>query len=146
MKRWPLLNFKNLIMLLPQFNFLVLGGPEDIFCKELEELAPRRVKNLAGELSLVESMAIVKESQLVISADTGIIHVADILEVQGISLIGPTAFGFPTGKHIKVLETELTCRPCSKDGRGYCSQEVYQKCMVDISPDLVAQNIVNILK
>jgi heptosyltransferase-2 len=96
---------------------------------------------MAGKLSLMESMGIVKKSNLVISADTGIIHVADLIGTPGISLIGPTAFGFPTGAHIKTLEVDLPCRPCTKDGRGNCSQKVYQKCMVDITPEMVVKNI-----
>ena len=33
----------------------------------------------------------------------------------------------------------MECRPCTKDGRGKCSQSVYQKCMVEISPQRVGQ-------
>jgi len=141
MKRWPIPHWKKLIQSLPQEKFVILGGPTDSFCKELEEVDPTRVQNLAGKLSLMESMGVVKKSGLIISADTGIIHVADLIGVKGLSLIGPTAFGFPTGKHIKTLEVELPCRPCSKDGRGRCSQKVYQKCMVDITPEMVIKNI-----
>ena len=141
MKRWPLEHWKKLILSLPEESFVILGGPEDLFCQELEDLAPSRVKNMAGKLSLMESMGVVNCSRLVISADTGIIHVADLLGISGLSLIGPTAFGFPTGNHIKTLEVDLPCRPCSKDGRGRCSQKIYQKCMVDITPEMVLTEI-----
>ncbi|TDJ06039.1 MAG: glycosyltransferase family 9 protein [Deltaproteobacteria bacterium] len=141
MKRWPLEHFKKLILSLPEKKFVILGGPNDLFCQELEDLDPGRVLNMAAKLSLIESMGVVKASNLVISADTGIIHVADLIGVPGLSLIGPTAFGFPTGDHIKTLEVDLPCRPCTKDGRGKCSQEIYQKCMVDITPEMVIQNI-----
>ncbi|RLA63565.1 MAG: glycosyltransferase family 9 protein [Epsilonproteobacteria bacterium] len=141
MKRWPLGHFKKLICNLSHENFVVLGGPADTFCQELENIDPSRVQNMAGKLSLMESMAVVKNSKIIVSADTGIIHVADLIGVKGLSLIGPTAFGFSTGEHIKTLEVSLPCRPCSKDGRGKCSQKVYQKCMVDIRPEMVAKNI-----
>lgn len=139
MKRWPLKHWKKLIELMPDQKFIILGGAGDSFCQELETLAPMRVQNLAGKLSLTESCQLVVKAPLLISADTGLIHVADLLGSQGISLIGPTAFGFPTNKNITTLEVELDCRPCTKDGRGSCSQETYQRCMVEITPESVAK-------
>ncbi|OUR96650.1 glycosyl transferase 9 [Halobacteriovorax marinus] len=141
MKRWPLNHWKELIRINPSLNFSILGGPSDTFCQELEDIDPLRVKNLAGKLSLIESCKIISLSRFVISADTGLIHVADILGVKGLSIIGPTAFGFATGKHIKTMEVDLPCRPCTKDGRGKCSQEVWQKCLVDITPFMISNQI-----
>lgn len=138
MKRWPLPLWKKLIEIMPQNNFVVLGGREDHFCEELKSIAPERVENLAGKLTLVESCALIEGSELVISADTGLLHVADVLGIKALSLMGPTAFGFTTGKQILTLEVDLPCRPCTKDGRGTCSQDIYQRCMVEITPDRVA--------
>jgi ADP-heptose:LPS heptosyltransferase len=141
MKRWPLGHWKKLITLLPDRLFVVLGGREDHFCEELRAIDPTRVQNLAGKLSLVESCALIDQSPLVISADTGLLHVADVLGVEAIALMGPTAFGFTTSKKIITMEVDLPCRPCSKDGSGRCSQNVYQLCMVDISPEQVADEV-----
>lgn len=145
MKRWPMGHWKKLIELMPDQKFVVLGGPADTFCQELEDVAPGRVVNLAGKLNLVESCQLVAQSPLLISADTGLIHVADILGKPGLSLIGPTAFGFATNSNIKTLEVNLDCRPCTKDGRGGCSQDVYQKCMVEITPELVCHEASKVL-
>ena len=141
MKTWPQDHFKKLIELLPERRFAVLGGPDDHFCQEFEYSFPDRVKNYAGKLSYEQSIKAVLNSQIVVSADTGIIQVADLLGVKGLDLIGPTAFGFPANKNIETLEVELKCRPCSKDGRGRCNQKIYQQCMVSISPELVASKI-----
>ena len=138
MKRWPLPLWKKLIQIMPDYNFVVLGGKDDHFCEELKEISPYAVENLAGKLSLVESCALIEKSELVISADTGLLHVADVLGVKALSLMGPTAFGFTTGRQIVTMEVDLPCRPCTKDGRGSCSQDVYQKCMVEITPEKVA--------
>ena len=139
MKRWPLDHFKTLIREWKERKFLILGGPADTFCEELVEVDPQRVVNLAGKLSLKDSCQVVANGVLTISADTGLIHVADLSGSKGISLVGPTAFGFATNSNIKTLEVDLPCRPCTKDGRGGCSQEIYQKCMVDISPTQVIE-------
>ncbi len=146
MKRWPLDLWKKLIQIMPEKKFVVLGGREDLFCEELKAISPDRVENLAGKLTLVESCALILSSPLVVSADTGLLHVADVLGVKGLALIGPTAFGFTSGSQIKTMEVELSCRPCTKDGRGNCSQDVYQKCMVNITPEQVALSVRQMLR
>lgn len=146
MKRWPLESWKKLIFLMPENQFVILGGKDDfLYGEELRVVDSQRVSNFAGKLSLVESCALIKESEIVISADTGLLHVADVLGVKGLSLMGPTAFGFTSGKQILTLEIDLPCRPCSKDGRGRCSQAVYQRCMVEITPEHVAQEAYRLL-
>ena len=146
MKRWPLSHWKELLKELVEFKFVLLGGEKDTFCEDLKLIDSSRITNMAGKLSLIQSCQLVSLAPMVIAADTGIIHVADILGVQGISLIGPTAFGFPSSQSIFVLEKELSCRPCSKDGRGRCSQKTWQKCMVDISPKQVAFQVRKMLQ
>ena len=141
MKRWPIEHWKQLISLLPKMKFVVLGGSEDLFCQDFENLDPNRILNLAGKLSLVESCYLVTQCTLIISADTGLLHVADVLGVRGLSLMGPTAFGFTKSPLVKTLEIDLPCRPCSKDGSGRCSQPIYQRCMVDITPTMVASEV-----
>ena len=145
MKRWPLSHWKGLVDQSPELKFIVLGGKGDDFCQELEEEFPDRVQNLAGNLSLEESSWVVSKSSALVSADTGILHVADILGIPSLSLIGPTAFGFTSGPWVKTLEVPLNCRPCTKDGRGKCSQDVYQKCMVEISSDRVRSELVSLV-
>jgi len=117
MKRWPLAHWKKLIQLTSK-DIIILGGPGDDFCDQLQAIDPSRVHNLAGKLSLLESCYLLTLAEKLISADTGMLHVADLLNIPAVALIGPTAFGFTTGNHIKTLEVELPCRPCTKDGRG----------------------------
>lgn len=142
MKRWPVSYWKALVALLPDYRFVILAGPKDTFCEEIRSAAPERVINLAGQTSLMESSYIVMRSNLVISADTGFMHAADLFRVPAFALMGPTAFGFPTGPTVEILETALPCRPCTKDGRGKCKLAVYQKCMADITPEQVAEKVI----
>lgn len=138
-KRWPLPYWKELIAKMPEKHFVVLGGPQDHFCQELADQAPDRVMNLAGKTSLLESCHVLQKARLTISADTGLLHAADQLHRANIALIGPTAFGYPSFPRSQVLETTLSCKPCSKDGRDRCKNSVYQKCMLELTPELVAQ-------
>lgn len=139
LKRWPIAYWKALIECMPEQHFIIIGGPKDIFCEEIANAAPERTLNLAGRSSLIDSCYVVNQSALTISADTGFIHAADLFGKKGILLAGPTAFGFPTGKHIRTLEKQMPCRPCTKDGRGNCSKKIHKECLVSLTPELVAQ-------
>jgi len=141
MKRWPIEHWKKLVLLLPDFHFILLGGPQDDFCEEIALVDHGRVQNLAGKLSLVESCKVISRGDFFISGDTGLLHVADILCRAGVALIGPSAFGFPSCQEIETLTLPLDCRPCSKDGSGACTNSIYQRCMVEILPEVVAGKV-----
>ncbi len=141
MKRWPVGHWQQLIRLLPQHRFIILAGPGDTFCEKIREAAPERVENLAGKTTLLESCYLVHRSNVVVSADTGFLHAADLFRRPALALMGPTAFGHPTGDSVQTLELPMSCRPCTKDGHGKCKQSTYQKCMVDITPEMVAGHI-----
>ena len=145
MKRWPVSHWQQVIQLMPDHRFIILAGPTDTFCETIKAIAPERVNNLAGKTSLLESCYRVKQSKLVISGDTGFLHAADLFHTRSIALMGPTAFGFPTGKEAEITGVNLPCRPCTKDGRGKCKQAVWQKCMVDITPQMVVNKAKAIL-
>ena len=69
-------------------------------------------------LNNLESCYVVSKGEALISADTGLLHVADHLGKKAIALLGPTAFGDPSGEWVTSLKSDLPCQPCSKDGRG----------------------------
>lgn len=146
MKRWPVSHWKELVKSMSDYQFLILAGPADTFCKEIVDVAPDRCFSLAGKTNLIESCYVVSKSNLVISADTGFLHAADMFKIKGISIIGPTAFGFATGKHIKTINLGMNCQPCTKDGSGKCSQKIYQQCLVDISSKMIANEAKLMLK
>jgi ADP-heptose:LPS heptosyltransferase len=138
LKRWPLNHWKNLI-LNSKYHFVLLGGPEDLFLEELVLACPERVLNLAGKLSLGESAAIVSRSKCLIANDTGLLHVAEQLGKPCVALMGPAPFGFPSRPKTQIMQIDLACRPCSKHGQGPCINNVFQRCLVEIQPQQVAQ-------
>ncbi len=135
LKRWPIEHWKKLVYALTDWKFILLGGPTDDFIEEIRRAAPDQSLNLAGRLSFRESAATVLFAQLVISNDTGIMHVGEQLGVPTIALMGPAPFGFPSRPSTIIKERELPCRPCSSHGQGPCRNLVYQKCLVDIQPE-----------
>ncbi|WP_246845055.1 glycosyltransferase family 9 protein [Bdellovibrio sp. NC01] len=147
LKRWPKDYWKDLIQLLPGERFVLLGGPEDSFIEDIHAVAPDRVLNLAGKCSLNVSSAVVALSRAVVSNDTGLLHVAEQLGKRTIALMGPAPFGFPSRPTTKIMELDLYCRPCSKHGQGPCvNKEKYHKCLVDITPPQVAEQLQGILR
>lgn len=143
MKTWPESNWKQLVSSMPSHNFLILGGNRSGVTQAIHECSPKNTINLGGRLSWKETINLVLKSKLIVSADTGVMHLADVLGVPTIALIGPTAFGYPSAKTSQIMEVPLNCRPCTKDGRGKCSNSIYQRCMVEIDPHQVSKQILN---
>ncbi len=145
LKRWPLEYWAELIRLERDSRFIILGGPEDGFLNELNQVAPDRVLNYAGKLSLEESAHVVALSRALVSNDTGLMHVAEQVGRPCLALMGPAPFGFPSRTLTRIFELDLECRPCSKHGQGPCVNPEYHLCMRGISPKSVAQNLRQVL-
>lgn len=141
LKRWPVEYWKKLVTQLPDFHFTILAGPTDDFCTEIEQVDPQRVLNLAGKTSLLESFCVTSMAKYVVSGDTGFLHAADLFNVPGCAIIGPTAFGYPTGEKMKIFERKLPCQPCSKHGNTKCKLKEIKKCLIDITPQQIAAEI-----
>jgi ADP-heptose:LPS heptosyltransferase len=90
--------------------------------------------NACGRFSLHQSASLVRQAQLVVSHDTGLMHIAAAFGKEIFSVWGNTvpAFGmYPYKTEFRVLEVPgLPCRPCSKIGFGKCPQGHF-KCMRD---------------
>lgn len=113
---------------------ILLGGTED---RERGELIAREsgghVLSLCGKTSLHESAAVIRASSLVITHDTGLMHIAAALQKKIISVWGNTIPGFgmypyyglknggpEQGLQTVVEKNGLSCRPCSKIGFEKC--------------------------
>ena len=94
----------------------------------------------AGEFSLQETGALLQRARVVVSGDTGIMHMATGVGTPVVALFGPTVtqFGFfPYVAPSVVLERELSCRPCSATGTAACPLG-HHRCLADIMPADVA--------
>lgn len=141
LKRWPVRYWRELVRKMDDYRFIIIAGPDDTFTKRIEEINPKRVINLAGKTNLQESFYIISKSKIVVSADTGFLHAADLFKVNAIALMGPTAFGHPTGNTVRVMEVKnLKCRPCTKAGNTVCKMpQEYRACLLNIKPNMVVK-------
>jgi heptosyltransferase-2 len=138
-KRWPTRHWRSLADQLSGLGYglVALGGPDD---REIAaELGPG-VVNAAGEFSLQESGACLARARVLVSGDTGVMHMATGVGTRVVALFGPTVelFGFfPYGGQAEVLERDLGCRPCSAMGTDRCPLG-HHRCLEEIFPDQVA--------
>ncbi|MFN8790869.1 MAG: glycosyltransferase family 9 protein [Bdellovibrionales bacterium] len=135
LKRWPRESWKALVQKMPKMNFVLLGGPEDVFLEEIRTAAPDRVINLAGRTNLRETSAVVAQSLALVTNDTGILHTAEQQGHPAVALMGPAPFGFPSRSSTSILERNLPCRPCSKHGQGPCVNPNFHQCLRSITPE-----------
>jgi heptosyltransferase-2 len=137
-KRWPTRHWRSLADQLRTLGYglVARGGPED---RELAaELGPG-VVNAAGEFSLQETGACLARAKVLVSGDTGVMHMATGVGTRVVALFGPTVelFGFfPYTRRAEVLELDLACRPCSAMGTERCPLG-HHRCLEEIFPDQV---------
>ncbi len=138
-KRWPIGHWQALAEQLGRLGYtlVALGGPED---RELASRLGPMVTNAAGEFSLQETGACLARSAVLVSGDTGVMHMATGVGTRVVALFGPTVepFGFfPYTARATVLERDLDCRPCSAMGSERCPLG-HHRCLDDVLPDQVA--------
>ena len=129
---------------------ILLGGKEDNSDAEMiASVDPVKVYNACGKFNLNESADLVRQSKLVVSHDTGLMHIAAALQKPIISIWGNTTpvfgmypyYGTSSDKQFDTVEvTGLRCRPCSKIGYQQCPMEHF-KCMEKQDIDSLVQLI-----
>ena len=138
-KRWPMAHWQALAGRLREtgYRLVVLGGPEDRGAAQ--QLGPLG-ESAAGEFTLQETGACLARAKVLVSGDTGVMHMATGVGTPVVALFGPTvrAFGFfPYHARATVLAQDLSCRPCSTMGTARCPLG-HHRCLVDLLPAQVA--------
>lgn len=111
------------------------GGPED---RSYNDAVISRMRtsavNLAGRTNLMTLAALLEKARLMITTDTGPMHMAAAVKTRTVALFGPTA-PWRTGPHgpgHRVVRAEMPCGPCFKRG---CTETV--NCMDAIGVEAV---------
>lgn len=147
-KRWPDHKWKEFCTAV-RYPVMLLGGPEDRERGDaIAKVDDVKVYNACGKFSLNESADLVRKARLVVTHDTGLMHIAAAFKKPVISLWGNTvpAFGMTPyyGEKLVpsvILETKkLWCRPCSKIGFEKCPLGHF-RCMERIEAGAVAQQV-----
>ena len=91
-KRWPVAHWRSLIESLPECRFILFGTPKDaVITREIAAGFPAdRIEDLAGKTTLSEYGRKLRTCELLVTNDTGGMHLANALGVPLIGLFGPT--------------------------------------------------------
>jgi ADP-heptose:LPS heptosyltransferase len=124
---------------------MILGGPGDheTGASIVKALPGKMIINGCGAYSIHQSASLVKQSRLLITHDTGLMHIGAALGKKIITIWGNTVpeFGMypyradPASLNFEV--TGLRCRPCSKIGHQKCPKKHF-KCMRNQDLDAIA--------
>ena len=137
-RRWGTERFAELARRLEGEGVLVVlvGGREDTGAGAV--IAGMAGLNLAGQISLVESAAVIATASLLISGDSGVLHIGVGLDIPTVSLFGPgrqNKWG-PQGAKHTVINHHEACSPCTTFGTTpRCPHQV--RCLREITVDEV---------
>lgn len=130
-----------LISILLKINYpiVLLGGPTDEARGKnlIEGLKDNpNVYNAINQFSLTQSASIVAQSKVILTHDTGLMHIATTFNIPIVSVWGSTVpeFGmypyYPSNPELYSIHEvkNLSCRPCSKIGYDTCPKKHFN-CM-----------------
>jgi 3-deoxy-D-manno-octulosonic-acid transferase/heptosyltransferase-1 len=121
---------------------LIGSYAEEPFLTDIVSRAKNEVKNLAGKTKLSELACLIAKSDLLVTTDSGPMHMACASSTPVVAIMGPTApwRTGPFGDDYRVVRHELSCSPCFK--RAECPLE-HHKCMEEISVEEVFKTCCN---
>jgi ADP-heptose:LPS heptosyltransferase len=157
-KKWPINKWKEFAEKMDH-PLIILGGKDDMeMGKEIASVDAVKVYNACGKFSINESADLVRKAKVVVSHDTGLMHIAAAYKRPVVSLWGNTVpsfgmypyygdnylRGYKDGSGLNrdslpydILQVnKLWCRPCSKIGYDKCPLGHF-KCMQKIEVDSV---------
>ena len=142
-KQFPAERWAELIREMPAGAAVYLLGSASDFnlCEEIKNEGRRTIVNLAGQLTLLESAALMQGAKMNFTNDSAPMHLASAVNAPVTVVYCSTMpeFGFgPLSNNSAIVEVQeqLSCRPCGLHGRNSCP-EGHFKCAVDIDLKLL---------
>lgn len=141
-KRWPETYYAAVAKqkLTEGWTVWLLGAPKDApAAEQIMALTARRCVNLVGQTSLLEAVDLLSLATVVVSNDSGLMHIAAAVGKPLIVVYGATSSSFtpPLHPQAKTLTLSLPCQPCFK---RECPL-IHHRCMQDLHPQLVLDAI-----
>lgn len=144
-KAYPMESFRAIaqrVLQIPRATLVLFGGGDEerLILHDFSD----RILDLQGAVDRQEAAAAARHCRLVLTNDSLMLHLAEAVGTDVLALFGPTVreFGyFPFRPGSKVFEERTWCRPCTKNGKGFCFRRK-RYCMTRINPEAVIQEIV----
>ena len=139
LRDWPLDHWHDLIRMLAgkyDFKICLITAHSELFSNYSDlVIFPK---------GLVELSDLIKVCDLVVTQDSGVMHLSRFYKKSVIALFGPTnPEVFATNFEHVIRLTNIACSPCH-DGRSFSVNCINNICMKNISPDLVFSKIIEI--
>ena len=153
-KKFPVEQWRAFCEKVP-FPVILLGSAEEREeGREIASLDPIKIYNSCGKFNINESAALIQRARVVVTNDTGLMHVAAAFQKPIISLWGNTSpelgmFPYYGSNNLKsrvsplsvLMENKkLGCHPCSKLGYNKCPRGHF-KCMKKLDASLIAEHV-----
>nr|WP_246551813.1 glycosyltransferase family 9 protein [Geobacter hydrogenophilus] len=147
-RHWGAENFRELVKRCSDRGIVVavVGGNAELIEGNKITVGLSGILNLVGITSLVETSAVIEKASVVLSSDSGILHIAVGLGIPTVSLFGPgrEKKWAPRGDNHIVINKHLPCSPCTTFGyTPKCPSNA--RCMAEISVDEVEQAVLTLL-
>lgn len=150
-KKYPLEYFSEVIkyFLKKDFYVLLLGGKNDrSLCEQIASGFDEKVVPAAGKFSLVESIEILRKSEMLVSNDSAPTHLGVCADIPVLTLYCSTVpdFGFyPYNSKSRYLSyNDLPCKPCGIHGYKKCPVKTFA-CGYNLKPAIVISKIEEML-
>ena len=132
-KIWPAEYFGKVAAGLPVRSVVIGGSGDRVIAEEVVAYSSGHALSLAGETDLSELIELLRGARVVITNDSGPMHIAAALKIPVIAVFGPTSpvLTGPYGKGHVILQSKEACAPCFK---RKCAD---MKCMRGIAPEAV---------
>lgn len=141
-KIWPAENFGEMASLLPLRSVVIGSAADKAIAEKVVGSSRGRTVSVAGKTSLAELIEIIRGARLVISNDSGPMHIAAALGVPVVAIFGPTSPGRtgPYGESHLIVKSGVVCAPCFKKRCGNL------KCMKEVTPEEVGKKALELLE
>lgn len=141
-KRWPEKHVATLARLLNErgYHCILVGTVKDMSVADtIQQLSGGASESFCGKTNLSEAIALLASSQLIVSNDSGLMHIAAALNRPLYALFGSSspAFTPPLSDRAVVISLQLACSPCFE---RVCPLGHFN-CMENMTPALVMDKI-----
>jgi heptosyltransferase-2 len=114
-------------------KIVLTGGPGEMeIGRDIESFMLEKPLNLIGRTSVRQMMAVINRCRLMVTNDSGPMHVAAALGVPIVAIFGPTdhTTTYPWAKQYRIVRKDLECAPCLK---RQCPTD--HRCMKEITTE-----------